>query len=197
MASITLPSKFIPRNVTLKLSITQRITASPFGGSEQAIDLLNDRWVLNCELPPRSTEDGAWVEAFIGAMRGQVNTTTVHHFKRPAPIGTIRGVLTLSASVTQGAAAISVSGCTPMDGTFKAGDLMGVGGLLLMAASDCTASGGVVIVPLANRVRKALSAGASVTWDKPSFVARLLSTSDVSYAPGYSNASSFDFGEKI
>lgn len=197
MAVITLPDQFYPRTASLDMSVSQRVGASPFGGSEQAIDLLNDRWVMSCELPPCSTADGGWVEAFIGAMRGQTNTTHIYHFKRPAPVGTIRGSLTLSAAVAQGASSIVVDGCSPANGTFKAGDMLGVSGLLFRVAQDCTASGGVVTVPLTNAVRKDLLSGATVTWDKPTVEMRMLSTSGGKYATGYFEATSFDFGEKI
>lgn len=197
MSLITLPTAFKPRTCHLRLAVNQRVQAAPFGGSEQAIDLLNDRWVMSCELPPRATTDGGAIEAFIGAMRGQTNTTSVWHFARPAPQGTVRGTLTLSASAAQGASSIVVTGCSPATGTLLAGDMLGVSGLLLMVASDCVAVAGVITVPITNALRKALTAGAAVTWDKPSMTARILATSDVGYEPAIAQGVTFDFGEAI
>jgi hypothetical protein len=197
MSLITLPTAFKPRTCHLRLYVNQRVSAAPFGGSEQAVDLLNDRWLMSCELPPRYLAEGAAIESFIGSMRGQTNTTSVYHFARPAPAGTVRGTLTLNAAAAQGASSIVVTGCSPATGTLKAGDMLGVSGLLLMVASDCTAAAGVITVPITNALRKALSAAAAVTWDKPTMTARLLATSDVGYEPAIAQGVTFDFGEAI
>lgn len=197
MAAITLPAAFFPSQFNLTLNVNQRVTASPFGGSEQAIDLLNDRWTASAELSANTVGNGAWVEAFIASMRGQVNTVNLYHFARSAPRGTVRGTLTLNADAAQGASSIVVTGCDPATGTLLAGDLLGVGGLLLMVASDCTAVAGVITVPIVNRLRTAQSSAASVTWDKPTASFRLLASSGASYMPGQHSPVSFDFGEKI
>jgi len=197
MSTVTVPSQFVPRNCQLTLSTNQRVSASPFGGSEQAIDLLNDRWLLSCELPPTRRDLSAWREAFIAAFRGQANTCSLWNFTRSTPLGTVRGTLTLASSAAQGAANIVLTGCSPSNGTLLAGDMLGVGGLLLMVATDCTASGGVITVPIVNRLRASQSSGAAVTWDKPAATFRLLSTSGVQTVPGISNPVSFDFGEAI
>ena len=131
MSTITLPTAFKPRTCRLEMQTSQRVNASPFGGSEQAIDLLNDRWMLSCELPPCTQENAAALEAFIGALRGQTNTVNLWHFTRPAPRGTIAGAKTLSAGAAQGAASVSITAT----GTLLAGDLIGISGLLLMVAA--------------------------------------------------------------
>ena len=197
MSTVTLPSEFVPRNCSLVLSTNQRVNASPFSGSEQAVDLLNDRWLLKCELPECPAAQGAWIEAFIDMMRGQTNTVALYHFGRPAPRGTARGTLTLAASAAQGAAAIQITGCSPSTGTFLRGDMLGVGGLLLRVGEDAAASGGVVTVTLANRLRVALSSAAAVTWNMPTAPFRLLATSGVEYGQGRASATSFEFGEYI
>jgi hypothetical protein len=179
------------------MAVTQRVSASPFGGSEEAVDLLNDRWLMSCELPARRLANGAWLEAFIGSLRGQSNTTPLYHFARPAPLGTIRGTLLLNAAAAQGAGSIVIKNCAPTTGTFKQGDMLGVGGLLLMVAADCTAVAGVITVPITNRLRVAQAINAAVTWDKPTFNARLLDTSGVQYRSAVTEPVSFDFGEAI
>jgi hypothetical protein len=181
----------------MRQSVNQRVSASPFGGSEQAIDMLNDRWICSLELIPNSYANSQAVEAFIGAMRGQTNTCQLSHTARIAPAGTVRGTLTLSASAAQGAASIVVTGCSPSTGTLLAGDLLGAGGLLLMVASNCTAIAGVITVPITNRLRTALSSGAAVTWASPTAKFRLLATNDVTYISMKTNAVTLDFGEVI
>lgn len=196
MTILTLPAAFVPSTCSLTMSVRQSVSASQFGGSEEAIDLLNDRWLLSCDLPARALRKAGWLEAFIGSFRGQVNLVPLWHFARPQPMGTYRGTLTLAASAAQGAGVIVIQGGTAF-GTLKAGDMLGVGGLLLMVQSDCTANeSGVITVPVTNRLRAAQGSGAAVTWDKPTALFRLLDNSGVAFIPGFATPSSFDFGEK-
>lgn len=197
MSLITLPAAFRVRSCQLRMSTNQRVSASPFGGSEQAVDMLNDRWLLSCELPEAPAADGRWREAFIESMRGQVNWVALYHFQHQAPAGTARGTQTLNASAAQGASSIQITGVSPSTGTYLAGDLVGVDGLLLRVGTDCTAVAGVITVPLANRLRKALTSGAAVTWYRPTALFRLLSDSGVRYTPSIASALSLEFGEYI
>lgn len=191
MSIITLPAAFAPRTCTFKEMVNQRVAASPFGGSEQAIDMLNDRWLVSVETGTLSRMDAVAIEVFIAALRGQTNTVALYHFARPVVAGTIAGAKTLSASAAQGAASVSITAT----GTLLTGDMIGVGGLLLMVAQDCTAAGGIITVPLVNRLRKALSSGAAVTTTQPTANFRLLSTPGVQHTRGWSPPVSFDFGE--
>ena len=197
MSLITLPSAFKPVSCQLTLDVNQRVTASPFGGSEQATDLLNDRWRMTCDLPASLWADAAIREAFIGSMRGMSNWVALYHFARQQPRGTARGTQTLNADVAQGASSIVITGVSPSTGTYLAGDLFGVSSLLLMCSTDCTASGGVITVPVVNRVRKALTSGSAVTWYRPTALFRMLSTSGIGYSPAIASGSQFEFGEYI
>ena len=197
MSTISRPAQFVPRSCTLSLATNQRVSASPFGGSEQAVDLLNDRWVMDLDLPQSLHANGAWLEAFIGNLRGQVNVVALYHFARPYPRGTARGTILTSAIVAQGASSIPVDGISPSTGTLLAGDLIGIAGALYMVGADVTASGGAATVPIVNRVRVAIADNAAVSWDKPTALFRLLSPSSVTYAPGIASSTSFTFGEAI
>jgi hypothetical protein len=190
----TSPRVFTPRSFTAALQTTQRVHASPFGGSEQAVDLLNDRWLFSLELAPRTHDEAAQIEAFIGAMRGATNTTELHHFARPAPRGTISGTVT-AQDAAQGASSIVLNATTGH--TFKAGDLFGVSGLLLQVAADCTAASGAITVPLVNRLRSAIVAGAAVTLSQPKASFRLMSAPRVQYVGGYAEGTALDFAEVI
>ena len=197
MSTISLPSGFDPQSCQLTLRTNQRVNASPFGGSEQAVDMLNDRWMLDVDLPESTQDDGAAIEAFIAAMRGQTNVVALYHFARSVPRGTARGTILLNGAVAQGASSIVVDGISPSTGTILAGDVFGVGGQLLMAAANATASGGGATITLANRVRTALANNAAVTWDAPTALFRMLSTTGVSYFRARSTGPSFSFGEYI
>lgn len=195
MAIITVPQSFVPSSVTLAQVTNQRLTASPFGGSEQAVDLLNDRWLMTLEIPGRYYGGAAAVEAFINALRGQTNTCMLYHFGRQRVRGTIAGALTLSAGASQGASAVSINATTGT--TLLAGDLIGISGLLLMVAADAIASAGVITVQLTNRLRKALLSGAAVTITRPSAEFRLASAPVVRYVPGFTDGFTVDFAEAI
>lgn len=197
MSLISLPAQFKPRTVALRLDTNQRVCASQFGGSEQARDLLNDRWVMDVSLAESQHADGAWREALIANFRGQTNWVALWHFLRPAPRGTMRGSPTLVGAHAQGAAALSITAGTASS-TLLAGDMLGVGGLLVMVASDVTLNGsGAGTVQLVNRLRVAQSNGAAVAWDKPTANFRLMDFTGISYSPGLASAPSFTFGERI
>ena len=67
-----------------------------------------------------------------------------------------------------------------------AGDMLGLGGMLLMVAADAAGTGdGTLTVDLVNRLRVAQSSGAAITWDKPTAEFRLQGGSpSVGYRPG-------------
>lgn len=192
MSLIALPAAFRPRTCLFTPSTNQRVAASPFGGSEQAVDMLNDRWLVSIQTANLNRASALALEVFIAALRGQTNTVALYHFARPTVAGTIAGAKTLNASVAQGSASVSITAT----GTLLAGDMIGVGGLLLMVAQDCAAVAGVITVPIVNRLRKALSSGAAVTTTRPAANFRLLSTNGVQHIPGLrAEPVSFDFGE--
>jgi hypothetical protein len=192
----TWPAAFLPASCRFMVNTNQRVNASPGGGSEQVVDMLNDRWLISLTLPRELNANAAAVEAFLNSFRGQVNTINLWHFARSAPRGTMRGAPTLSANVEQGADSLPIT--TEAGATLKAGDMLGVGGLLIMVKSDCTADGGgALVAPIVNRVRTALASGAVVTWDKPTVACRLLSHSGVSYSAAISEEVSMSLGEAV
>lgn len=198
MSLVTLPALFRPRTCQLTASTNQRVSASPFGGIEQAVDLLSDRWLLSCDLSESKQAGAAWREAFVGKLRGQTNLVQLWHFTRPQPRGTLRGSLTLSSTLTQGAAVLPMGGVGANGKTLLAGDMLGVGGLLFMVADDCVGDGADQIsVPITTRSRLTIFGGSVVTWLRPTAQFRLLATSGVGYSPGRASSTSFDFGEFI
>jgi hypothetical protein len=197
MSVISLPTGFRPSSVSLRLYTNQRVNAAPFGGSEQAVDLLNDRWLMSLRLPASLPADAAAREAFLAALRGQVNTCALWHFARPVPRGTARGTLLINGAAAQGASSIAIDGISPGTGTLLAGDLLGAGGQLLMVAADVTASGGAATVTLVNRLRAAIADNAAVTWSQPTVPFRLVNTPSITYLPGLAEAVDLDFAEAV
>lgn len=361
MASLgTWPASILPKSCSPRLNFNQLANAAPGGGTEQVVDLLNDRWVFDLTLPPENFEDAAAVEAFLNSFRGMANTVDAWPFHRPEPRGTLRGSLytvgttaQFASSITLQAqrgrvnliefseeidnpvwtksnvtvtpnAAVAPDGTTTADKlvataagsyvlqpfavgtgprtfmldvktssvgttldlrilqngsstpaaispftttgtwqtvsvtaaditgypnptavigggstfaspeelyvwgaqvsvsptedyqritdasgydvadytqaltTLKAGDLIGVGGQLLMVAQDCTAdSTGTIVVPIVNRVRAEIAAGSIVTWDRPTIAFRKLSDSGLMYRQGLTDEISLTLGEVI
>lgn len=193
--TIALPPGFRPSSFAMRQSVFQRGYASPFGGSEQVLDLLQDRWLMSLALPPCRPSLAASREAFINAMRGQAQVCYLHHFARPRPRGTMRGAPTTITFAFQ--AAVVVIQATP-GATLLMGDLFGAGGLLLQASADCVANGaGVLTVPVVNRLRRTISAGQAVSWDRPSIPCRLVASPAVQHASGYADGISLDFVEAV
>jgi hypothetical protein len=196
MTTIAFPAGIFPNAFTLDLSVNQRVHSSPFGGSEQVIDLLNDRWLISMSIPPTTKiAKAAAVAAFLGAMRGQTNIVNLYNMRQPQPRGTMRGS-PLCQAASQGASQIVISGL--LGDTLKAGDMLGISGMLLQVAEDATANGsGFITTKLVNRLRAAITSGVAVTWDKPTAPFRLISKTAVQYLPGYADSVSMDFAEVI
>jgi len=195
MSLIALPVGFRPNLFVLREQVAQRAFMSPDGGSEQVIDRLNDRWLLSLTLPNRTHADAAVIEAFIASLRGMVNTVALYHYVRKVPRGSMRGAPTAQAAAA-GAQAMVLN--TTAGATLKAGDMIGVSGLLLMVAADAAANGaGVMPVQIVNCLRVAVGGGAPVTWDRPTAPFRLVSPTAVQYIPGHSPEASFDFVEAV
>jgi len=186
-----------PASFSMDQATNQRGFASPGGGSDLVVDMMNDRWNASATISPRSAAEAAAVEAFVASMRGLTNVVYLYHLQRPQPQGTYSGVLSIFLATGPGADAVYLKGGAAGQ-TLLAGDLIGVNGMLLQVASDCVADGlGRIGVPIVNRLRRATVVDQSVTWDRPTAPFRLISKSAVSYVPGYSPEVSFDFVEAI
>jgi hypothetical protein len=113
---------------------------------------------------------------------GQVNQFELWDKMRPAPIGTMRGTLTLSSSAAQGASSLVITGgAGQASTTLKQGDLLGLGSGLtqqvVMVTADATANGsGVITASVKPSLRNAFTGGAIVTWDKPKALFRRTSS---------------------
>lgn len=194
--SISLPTGFCPATFSLQLNTVQRAATSIYGGSMQVVDLLNEWWTASMTLPPRSHANAGDIEAFLNSLRGMTQTVQLHHFGRPQPRGTMRGspVVALPLFVGDGGFYLDT---TPW-ATLHAGDMLGVGGMLLQVKTFTQAdAAGRMAVPIVNRVRKPASAGTSIVWDRPTVPFRCVSPTAVQYVPGYAEGVSLDFIEDV
>lgn len=137
-----------------------------FTGQVQSISHLGDRFRATVRFRPCDAAAGALREAFFVGMASTGDWVRLSHW-RTVPAGTLRGTPTMQASAAAGARTISVQGI--VGDTLIGGDILGISGQLCMVGSaGATANGsGVLSVPLAIPVRKAISSGAAVTWSAP------------------------------
>lgn len=159
------------------------------------------RWVLSIASPNRMVEAQAklW-RATMMKLRGRINHLAAYDIVRPAPLGTMRGTLTLSSSAAQGDTSIIVTGGAGQAGTTMAqGDWLqigaaGLGSQYVMVQDDATANGsGIITLNIEHPLRVAYAAGQPVTWDKPlCYYKAVNETNDWDYDAGSLTVSGFE-----
>lgn len=150
------------------------------------------RWTMTLQAPQAVTvaEAQVWL-AMLMLLRGRVNHLAAWDVNRAAPLGTLRGTLTLSATAAAGATTASITGGAGQAGTtLKVGDWLQIGtGLtsqLVMSTADATANGsGVISATFEPPLRRQYNSGTAVAWDKP--VAHYKATSDSTEWRAYGN----------
>lgn len=161
---------------------------SPVDLTVQTVDMLSARWVGTITLTAHRNDVRASVEALFARLRGQANRLSMGHPARFAPRGTLRGSPTLGTSHAALASVLNISGT----GTLLAGDLLGVGGQLVMVASDPVSLSSVPITP---PLRESHDSGDPVVWDWPRAVFRVTNFVRIPYGPVASPGFSFDIVE--
>lgn len=167
MADITWPSSgraFAPEGYDEGVEWDVEITHSR-NGRITTRSLPGMRWVATLKFPEDVVAylaDRRQLEALLMRLRGGANRLLLWHLLTPAPLGTMRGSPTLSATVAAGATSCSISGT----GTLLRGDRIGLGsgGQRVMVTADATLPGAVSFEPAA---RAAVASGSAVVWDKP------------------------------
>lgn len=192
MATFDHPNALLPESMewaSLKRAIQSR---SPTTGATESIEFPAERWQISITYPPRMHRVAGLAEAFFSRVVGGVDRVRVYNFRRPVPWGTMRGSPTLAATVTRGAQALTIN----TTGTLEAGDLFKIGNQLFQSMSDVAPVSGVLTVPLVQRVRAPLSAGAAVQWDRPTALFILPATVNrSSFSDGLMNRFTQDFDE--
>lgn len=167
--------EFQPARMQWGVSTSRTAWASVYTGQTQRISHLADRLRVSVELPAVLRDKAGEREAYFLAASAAGNWIRVHHFQRPAPLGTLRGSPVTSASAAAGAREIAIT--TTAGATLLAGDVLGVANQLVQVAyGGAVADGaGAMVVPLVLPLRRALSSAAAVTWDKPTGTFQILS----------------------
>lgn len=141
------------------------------------------------QMKDKDSESGVW-QALLLQIAGKTNQLSVWNLARPAPIGTMRGTMTLNASAAQGATTLAIVASGENAKTLLQGDLLGLGSgttqQVVMVTADATSNGsGVISVSTEPPLRTAFAGGAAVTWDKPKALFRVTqSKSSWDYSPG-------------
>ncbi len=164
----------------------------------QVVDLLSWAWRVTVTLPMTTNvrgEAAGRYEALVNLLAGGANTIRLHQMVRPQPLGTLRGTPTVAAAAAQFAGSVQLQAVA--GATLRMGDFIGIGGMLLQVAGDCTANGaGVMTVPLVTRLRRAVAAGAAVVWDKPTAKFFMVDARGRSvYSPGRAGGQAFELLE--
>lgn len=195
MSNYSWPAAVTVKRTHFFIAPAARTFTSPYSRAVQAVDLMAEVWRAQVDITDDiSKVTGGQVEALFDRLKGPVNTISLYHFGRPAPLGTMRGTPTLSASAAQLANTVSIS--TTTGNTLLAGDMIGIGGQLCRVMADAVSVASVMTVEIAPRLRVAMSSGAAVTWDKPTSTFIMAADSaPVDWMPGYYTAPSVEFVE--
>ena len=197
MTTFAWPSFLVVRDARMEPESAVLGHGGDLGDSTQMVDLLKDRWTAEINLVPffaNQTAQARQAAAFFARLRGGVNTIAVPNHAQPIPRGTLRGSPTAQATA-QGADTIVIN-CTGSE-TLEAYDCIGIGSQLLMVAEQCVAVAGVLTVPLANRVRSAITGGTAVVWNRPTVTMRVMSGASVLFDPRMAQAGSLQLVEAI
>lgn len=133
-------------------------------------------------------------------LRGKTNQIALWNFGKPQPLGTMRGVMTLGATV-QGATSLIITASGQAGKTLLAGDFLGVGSGLtqqvVMVCADALSNGsGVITVTTEPALRNSFASGAGVTWYRPcALFRRKDSAASWEMAPGVTTVSVMSFLE--
>lgn len=198
MAIITLPTDLkISRQIWGQKRYDVSFQNGDTGAGQSRI-LAPPRWITNIVSPQamQITPSAAW-RAMILDLKGRINQLAVHNINTPAPAGTLRGSLTLTAAAAQYVSTFTLTGgATQAFKTLLRGDWIGLGAgsqsqLVSVSADAIADASGVMTVSIAQPLRYTQASGATVIWDKPTALFRV--TGDASqwesqplYQGGYS-----------
>lgn len=158
---------FEPREASMGASTPRSSFAAPFTGNTTSVGHLADRLRCTLTLPPCGPRDGQHREALMLHLASTGDWVRMGHPLRAVPLGTLRGLPTVQASAQPGARSVAI--VTSAGATLASGDVVGVGGQLLVCgpAGATANAGGVMVVPLALPLMSAVAAGAAVVWQAP------------------------------
>lgn len=180
MAVITLPvGLIVDRQSWGQKRFDLRFQSGDSGAGQSRI-LAPPRWTTAISsIAGLPAADSAVWRAMVLALQGQINQLAVYDLSNPAPAGTLRGSLVLTAAAAAGATTISLTGGAGQAvKTLLAGDWLGIGAgstrqLVSVAADVTTDASGSAVVAIAQPSRYLQASGSAVVWDKPTALFRV------------------------
>ena len=174
MAIKTLPAGIVINRQTFGQKRFDMTFQNGDSGASQSRVLAPPRWVtsINCH-PDLTAEESATWRAMMLGLKGRINQLAIGDLLNPAPRGTLRGTLTLSAAAAAGAGTLTITGGAGQAGnTLLLGDYISVGAgatvqLVTVGAAATANASGVIVVEIDQPMRFAQASAAAVTWDKP------------------------------
>lgn len=179
MSVITLPASLKIQRIEWGQKRFDLRFESGDSGAGQSRILAPSRWTasLICSDYLSQANAAVWRDLIL-RLQGRINQLELYDIGNPAPVGTMRGTLTLNSAASAGDTTLSITGGAGQAATtLLTGDWIGIGSgttrQLVSVAADATANGsGVISVTISQPMRWAQSGGASVTWDKPTALFR-------------------------
>lgn len=182
--TVSWPAALTPGAADYGVEFDVQITAFR-SGRIVTFGLPGARWVATITFA-NDSEDATrpLAEALIVSLRGGSRRLWMPHFGRPIPNGTLRGAPTLRDATTPGQSGLWLTNC---NGGLKAGDILGVGGQLLMIEEDANPTGGAMPVLVSPAVRNSNGSGTPVVWNRPvaTWIPKSALAGPFPYAPKY------------
>jgi hypothetical protein len=147
------------------------VFGSIFG--KQALEGSAPLWEVDMQGVSEDRPTARTIQALIESLNGYTNQLALWNVEQPAPVGTMRGSMTLSTAAGQGNGSLFITAGAGQAGkTLCHGDLIGIGSgvtqQVLRIVNDAVADGsGVINVAVGTPLRNAFASGAAVTWDRP------------------------------
>lgn len=134
------------------------------------------------------------IEALITSLRGGARRLSMPHFGRPVPRGTLRGSPVLNTLALPGQNTVQLGNC---NGGLLSGDILGIGGQLVMIEADTNPSGGVMTAAVSPAIRNQVTAGTPVVWNRPEaiWITKNSTAGPFPYKPMYRPSFSVEFVE--
>lgn len=150
---------------------------SPF--SSQSAELSHPLWKVMLTPARFGRSEYAEWEMLLLSLDGRQNQLALWHIDRPAPLGSMRGTMTMNGAHAAGDTVLNISAAGQAGKTLLAGDHLGFGSgttqQVVKVKELATADGsGNITVQVHPPLRTAYTTGTAVTWDKPKALFRRL-----------------------
>ncbi len=154
-------------------------------GKSSTFEMPGANWVMTLTFPnSMESMDRPKVEALVTSLRGGANRLLAPYFGRRVPNGTLRGAPRLAVVVSAGAGQMMLKDC---NGTLKAGDLISIGGQVVMIEADAAPASGQMTVSFSPALRAGHVVNTAIVWDSPLILWKLVQKQDAvkfPYRPG-------------